>query len=289
MNKKSFSNPKVNINYLQSSAKMKEQVKDEMQIPRGKREESLMQHMTSQHFVNRDKSQLRDQLKTESENMWKTNIKHKKVDIQPIGHVRRDLEHAMICSNFQRKEEIEHNQMVVTEKNNLEIPQEQLNKKLDFFNKADIVLTPYDPKKYTRIGNLIQRQQDITENSSRLLMTQPFSRQYLKNRRLGMNDEEALSTAINEEIENKKKAEHSMFNPFIDFGVQNVDDDKQINEKEITQKINPNGSNGKVISNINKFDMQKLHNIIQMLGPSSGIHKGHASGNVMSDLSGVSA
>lgn len=291
---------KTNINYLNDSSKMVKEIKSRMK--KGSHENkpyektdhkinkdssgSALRHMTSENFLNRNKAPLRDQLKSEDNNIWKSNKKYKKVHMEDVGKSRKkELDNEMIAGNWVRGEDIEVRPHVAGDRINITVPQDEHNKTIRPITHADIIITPYNVDRYTRIGNLLQRNQSDLQSANRLLMTQPFARHYVERRNKGLDHLTAYKETINEEIQHHSRKDHDMFNPYLENGDVNIGNQHFSVEKKITDDIKPNGQPGKEITNLSRIDIAKLQQIAKMLSPSEGI-KNTQSG-IMGDISGV--
>lgn len=242
----------------------------------------LIKHMTSENFLNRNKAPIRDQL--QSEKVWLSKKNYKKVDNQPIGRIRKNLGESMIAGNLVRGEDIDIRPHVGGDKINITVPQDEHNKTIHEVNRADIVVTPYDKEKYTRTANLLQRNQSDLESANRTLMTQPFARHYLEKRRKGEKHLEAYKNTINQELDYHERKQHDLFNPYINESAHDLKNGHLRDEIMITQDIKSNGQPGQKITNLDKFDIEKLKRIAQMLNPQAGIERGK---QIMTDISGV--
>jgi len=269
------------INYMNSSKGMFKEIEDRMvkrpvnDIPYHKvdrhikptnSKQSILTHMTSQDFLNRNVAPSRKQMNMNTQGF---GIKYKEKNeakyLLPIGRIKKNEKQSMIGGNMVREEHIENygGGHQAGDAINITIPQDQPDK-TTHMNDVRQVWQPYDKEKYIRTGDVLQRGQSFLKSANRLLMTQPFARIYTEHRRKGHDHETAYKLTINEEIEHHKKKEHELFNPYVEQGLHGLEPShKKI--IDITEKIKENGEYGKVITNLSKIDPEKLHSIAQIL------------------------
>lgn len=294
-----MNNRKTNINYLDDSSKMKKEI--EQRMKKGEHEKkpyektdhtihkasggSVMRHMTSENFLNRTKAPQRDILKRgDDEKMWKTTKRYKKVEILPIGRIKKNLGDSYIAGNLVRGEDIVIRPQQAGDEINITIPQDERNKTIHNVNKADIIITPYNTDTYTRTGNLLQRNQSTLLSANRILLTPQFTRHYMARKMKGDTTLQAYQDTINEQINYHTRKDHEMFNPYIKDGPINISNQHVKREIFITEKIKTNGEYGDNIYNIKRVDVAKLHQIAKLLSPQEGIKtKEHS----LSEISGV--
>lgn len=278
---KSNKTQRTAINYMNSSKGMTKEIEERMikrptnNIPYDKvdrhikndnNKQSILTYTTSQDFLNRNHAPLRDQLKNNKNSFGQRyNPKNQAKILSQIGRIKKDETHNMIGGNMVRGEDILRNNAGTQggDDINITIPQDQPNK-TTHMNDARQIWQPYDKEKYIRVGDVLQRGQSVLISANRLLLTQPFARIYTEYRRKGQDHENAYKLTINEQIEHHRKKDHELFDPYVEAGLHGLEP-QQRKIIEITEKIKENGDYGKVITNLNKIDPEKLHNLAQIL------------------------
>jgi hypothetical protein len=280
---KSNKKQKTSINYLNSSQVMIDQVKKNMvikidpndkpyhkvnrQIKSDNNKESIISHVCSQNFLNRDKAPLRKQIEDNTGAFGrKHKINHHKVEMLPVGRIKKEQERCMVAGNLIREQDILQHPKgeQAGDSINITIPQDQMNKTIPKYREHQY-WQPYDKNKYTRIGDVLQRMQSDLISANRLLLTQPFARIYIENRRKGYDHLTAYQITINAELDHHQRKDHEMFDPFIEAGTDNLEMPHHKKIRKITEEITPDGYYGKTITNLAKLDVDKLKSIADIL------------------------